>query len=201
MKRGEKVVGRNAKPIDLIMADGNKRHLTKAEIEHRKNTEIRFGNDKLVCPKHIKNDKIAYAKWKELIRLYKDFDFVASGDIGMLGRYCMAYSEYMDLLERRTMVCQLMSKVDDDENEIIKDQLDAGNVHPKRIQKMIEKYEYILSFSGIISLDKAINAKMDALVKMEDRLFLNPLAKIKNVPKKPPEEEKTELDQNGFGDI
>jgi phage terminase, small subunit, P27 family len=201
MKRGEKVVGRNAKPIDLIMADGNKRHLTKAEIEHRKNTEIRFGNDKLVCPKHIKNDKIAYAKWKELIRLYKDFDFVASGDVGMLGRYCMAYSEYMDLLERRTMVCQLMPKVDDDENEIIKDQLDAGNVHPKRIQKMIEKYEYILSFGGIISLDKAINAKMDALVKMEDRLFLNPLAKIKNVPKKPPEEEKTELDQNGFGDI
>lgn len=194
-------MGRNAKPIDLIMADGNKRHLTKAEIEHRKNTEIRFGNDKLVCPKHIKNDKIAYAKWKELIRLYKDFDFVASGDVGMLGRYCMAYSEYMDLLERRTMVCQLMPKVDDDENEIIKDQLDSGNVHPKRIQKMIEKYEYILSFGGIISLDKAINAKMDALVKMEDRLFLNPLAKIKNVPKKPPEEEKTELDQNGFGDI
>ena len=201
MKRGEKVVGRNAKPIDLIMADGNKRHLTKAEIEHRKNTEIRFGNDKLVCPKHIKNDKIAYAKWKELIRLYKDFDFVASGDVGMLGRYCMAYSEYMDLLERRTMVCQLMPKVDDDENEIIEDQLDAGNVHPKRIQKMIDKYEYILSIGGIISLDKAINAKMDALVKMEDRLFLNPLAKIKNVPKKPPEEEKTELDQNGFGDI
>jgi phage terminase small subunit len=201
MKRGEKVVGRNAKPIDLIMADGNKRHLTKAEIEHRKNTEIRFGNDKLVCPKHIKNDKIAYAKWKELIRLYKDFDFVASGDVGMLGRYCMAYSEYMDLLERRTMVCQLMPKVDDDENELIEDQLDAGNVHPKRIQKMIEKYEYILSIGGIISLDKAINAKMDALVKMEDRLFLNPLAKIKNVPKKPPEEEKTELDQNGFGDI
>ena len=194
-------MGRNAKPIDLIMADGNKRHLTKAEIEHRKNTEIRFGNDKLVCPKHIKNNKNAYAKWKELIRLYKDFDFVASGDVGMLGRYCMAYSEYMDLLERRTMVCQLMPKVDDDENEIIKDQLDAGNVHPKRIQKMIEKYEYILSFGGIISLDKAINAKMDALVKMEDRLFLNPLAKIKNVPKKPPEEEKTELDQNGFGDI
>ncbi len=201
MKRGEKVVGRNAKPIDLIMADGNKRHLTKAEIEHRKNTEIRFGNDKLVCPKHIKNDKIAYAKWKELIRVYKDFDFVASGDVGMLGRYCMAYSEYMDLLERRTMVCQLMPKVDDDENEIIEEQLDAGNVHPKRIQKMIEKYEYILSIGGIISLDKAINAKMDALVKMEDRLFLNPLAKIKNVPKKPPEEEKTELDQNGFGDI
>ena len=48
MKRGEKVVGRNAKPIDLIMADGNKRHLTKAEIEDRKNTEILFGNDKLV---------------------------------------------------------------------------------------------------------------------------------------------------------
>jgi phage terminase small subunit len=199
MKRGEKVVGRNAKPIDLIMADGNKRHLTKAEIEHRKNTEIRFGNDKLVCPKHIKNNKNAYAKWKELIRLYKDFNFVASGDIGMLGRYCMAYSEYLDLIERRAIINQLSINIE--EHYYIEEELKDEGVPEKRIEKMIEKYEFILSIGGLIALDKAINAKMDALVKMEDRLFLNPLAKIKNVPKKPPEEEKTELDQNGFGDI
>lgn len=199
MKRGEKVVGRNAKPIDLIMADGNKRHLTKAEIEHRKNTEIRFGNDKLVCPKHIKNNKNAYAKWKELIRLYKDFNFVASGDIGMLGRYCMAYSEYLDLIERRAIINQLSINIE--EHYYIEKELNDEGVPKKRIEKMIEKYEFILSIGGLIALDKAINAKMDALVKMEDRLFLNPLAKIKNVPKKPPEEEKTELDQNGFGDI
>lgn len=199
MKRGEKVVGRNAKPIDLIMADGNKRHLTKAEIEHRKNTEIRFGNDKLVCPKHIKNNKNAYAKWKELIRLYKDFNFVASGDVGMLGRYCMAYSEYLDLIERRAIINQLSINIE--EHYYIEKELKDTEVPEKRIEKMIEKYEFILSIGGLIALDKAINAKMDALVKMEDRLFLNPLAKIKNVPKKPPEEEKTELDQNGFGDI
>lgn len=199
MKRGEKVVGRNAKPIDLIMADGNKRHLTKAEIEHRKNSEIRFGNDKLVCPKHIKNNKNAYAKWKELIRLYKDFNFVASGDVGMLGRYCMAYSEYLDLIERRAIINQLSINIE--EHYYIEKELKDAEVPEKRIEKMIEKYEFILSIGGLIALDKAINAKMDALVKMEDRLFLNPLAKIKNVPKKPPEEEKTELDQNGFGDI
>lgn len=199
MKRGEKVVGRNAKPIDLIMADGNKRHLTKAEIEHRKNTEIRFGNDKLVCPKHIKNNKNAYAKWKELIRLYKDFNFVASGDVGMLGRYCMAYSEYLDLIERRAIINQLSINIE--EHYYIEKELKDAEVPEKRIEKMIEKYEFILSIGGLIALDKAINAKMDALVKMEDRLFLNPLAKVKNVPKKPPEEEKTELDQNGFGDI
>ena len=199
MKRGEKVVGRNAKPIDLIMADGNKRHLTKAEIEHRKNTEIRFGNDKLVCPKHIKNNKNAYAKWKELIRLYKDFNFVASGDVGMLGRYCMAYSEYLDLIERRAIINQLSINIE--EHYYIEKELKDAEVTEQRIEKMIEKYEFILSIGGLIALDKAINAKMDALVKMEDRLFLNPLAKIKNVPKKPPEEEKTELDQNGFGDI
>ena len=199
MKRGEKVVGRNAKPIDLIVADGNKRHLTKAEIEHRKNTEIRFGNDKLVCPKHIKNNKNAYAKWKELIRLYKDFNFVASGDIGMLGLYCMAYSEYLDLIERRAIINQLSINIE--EHYYIEKELKDAGVPEKRIEKMIEKYEFILSIGGLIALDKAINAKMDALVKMEDRLFLNPLAKIKNVPKKPPEEEKTELDQNGFGDI
>ena len=55
----------------------------------------------------------------------------------------------------------------------------------QRAVKTFEKIDYILSVAGLLALDKAINAKMDALVKMEDRLFLNPVAKIKNVPKTP----------------
>jgi hypothetical protein len=34
-----------------------------------------------------------------------------------------------------------------------------------------------------LGLETDINKKLDALTKMEDRLFLNPLAKIRNVPK------------------
>jgi len=36
----------------------------------------------------------------------------------------------------------------------------------------------------LLRIETAINKKMDMLIKMQDRLFLNPLAKVKNVPKK-----------------
>ena len=42
-------MGRNAKPIELHLVNGNKRHLMKAEIEHRKRAEVKFGDSKLVC--------------------------------------------------------------------------------------------------------------------------------------------------------
>lgn len=44
----------------------------------------------------------------------------------------------------------------------------------------------------------AINKKMDMLMKMQDRLFLNPLAKVKNVPK-PKEKERPESKFSKFG--
>jgi len=39
------------------------------------------------------------------------------------------------------------------------------------------------------------------LTSLEDRLFLNPLAKLKNIPKKEKEQEKTVIEQKAmFGD-
>ena len=54
-----------------------------------------------------------------------------------------------------------------------------GKYSPKTAAKMFEKIEYVFSVSGVIAVDKALNAKMSALVQMEDRLFLNPLAKVR----------------------
>ena len=50
----------------------------------------------------------------------------------------------------------------------------------------MNKINYIVSVDGVLKIDSAINKKMDMLIKMEDRLFLNPLSKVKNVPKKEP---------------
>jgi hypothetical protein len=54
--------------------------------------------------------------------------------------------------------------------------------------------EYIMSTPGLIAIDKAINAKLAELDRLDDRLFLNPLAKVRNVPKKKKEEEKGAFD-------
>ena len=59
--------------------------------------------------------------------------------------------------------------------------------------------EYLLRCNVDFQLDTAINKKMDMLIKMEDRLFLNPLAKVKNVPKVKEEKPKNKFDKFGTG--
>lgn len=159
-------MGRNAKPIALHIAQGNPNRLTKAEIEARKKSEIKLGEQKFKCPQFIKDDVIAYKKWKELIKEYKiaaenGIELLTSSDIGLLARYCKTFSEYERLLQRKN---------------------------------------YEMELNEILALETAINKKMDMLIKMEDRLFLNPLAKVKNVPKKEPQKEKDPLAEK-FGDI
>jgi phage terminase small subunit len=57
----------------------------------------------------------------------------------------------------------------------------------ENLQKLYSKSEEI---ETIISLDKQINKKRDMLLKLEDRLFLNPTSRIKSIPKTPEEEKK-----------
>lgn len=175
-------MGRNAKPIELHLVNGNKRHLTKAEIEQRKKAEVKFGDSKLVCPSFVKALPAAAKKWREMVKLYQGFDFVRSGDVGMLARYCVAYAEYLDLVEHRQRIREI--KIDGMDESLLTAVLPEVYSRQRAV-KTFEKIDYILSVAGLLALDKAINAKMDALVKMEDRLFLNPVAKIKNVPKTP----------------
>lgn len=101
---GEGVVamgGRNGQPVDLILAKGRSHYLTKEVVEQRKAVEIKTGTKTLRCPDYVKKDVNAFKRWKEIIQVYKEVDFVSSGDVGMLARYCMTHSEYLRLLESR----------------------------------------------------------------------------------------------------
>lgn len=181
-------MGRNAQPIGILQANG-KKHLTKAEIDDRKNTEVKLGNKKLICPGYIKNNVIAYSKWKEIIKIYKDVDFISSSDSGVLARYCTTFSEYRDLLERRNRINSISENSDNIE-DYIENNEEFNRSNKKQLNDMI-------STNAILQLDTAINRKMDMLIKMEDRLFLNPLAKVKNVAKPP--EKKAESKFARFG--
>jgi len=178
--------GRNAKPIALHLAEKNPNRLTKAEIERRQKSEVKLGDQKLKCPGFVKADVNAYAKWKEIIKIYKDLDFVSSGDIGLLARYCMTFSEYLQLLEHRKRVGQFNADWSEYEDRLPEEYIDCLNRY--------------MRLNVDLQIDNAINKKMDQLVKMEDRLFLNPLAKVKNVPKKEPKQEDP-LANKGFGNV
>ena len=183
--------GRNGQPIELILAKGKSHHLTKDVIEQRKAAEIKTGTKSLRCPDYVKNDVNAYKRWKEIIKIYKDADFVSSGDVGFLGRYCMAHAEYIELLKRKKRIDSISEDPDEVEGYIW-DSDDFNGRVKKQLSDMI-------STDAILRLDTAINKKADLLIKMEDRSFLNPLAKVKNIPKK---EESAQADPDSylFGD-
>lgn len=186
-------MARPRQPVDILVAKG-KKHLTKAEISRRKESEIKLGTNKFECPDYVKNDVIAYAKWKEIIKFFKEFDCFSSSDIGILGRYCMTFSEYHRLLKHRQNIDNIDYFESDEEAEL-SDQLGEDVA-----SDLIKKVNYIISADGVLKIDTAINKKMEMLIKMEDRLLLNPISKIKNVPKK--EEPKEDpLASKGFGNI
>lgn len=174
------MAGRHAKPIQLHLQEG-KKHLTKAEIEHRKESEVRLGDKKMKCPDFVKDDVFAYKKWKELVKLYADIDFVSSGDIGMLARYCMTFSQYLKLLERLKRIKDIAQEPDDVEEYIYN-----SEEFNARIKRQLTD---MVSTDGVLRIEKAVNQKLDILIKMEDRLFLNPVAKVKNIPKQGSKEE------------
>lgn len=189
-------MGRNAKPIELLQIEG-KKHLTKKEIESRKESEIHFGDHKLKCPEFVKSDLAAYKKWKEITRLYNDFDFVSSGDSGLLARYCKSFSEYQDLLcsyQRIKEIHYDMEELDSELDNEYENDNEEKRCFSYKVKKQLRD---MISINALLSIESAINKKMDILIKMEDRLFLNPLSKVKSIPKKQ-QEEKQESKWNNY---
>lgn len=180
------MAGRRAKPIGLHLAEGNPSHLTKEEIEERKAAEVKLGEQdlaKLKKPIFVSKDKAANKLWNELIKEYKSaakqgVDLLTSSDIGVLAMYCKTYSEY----ERLQVQYQRIDNIAIDEDvlhEFIDKAVAADQVNYKALQYLSQ----LASLEGILKVETAINKKMDMLLKLQDRLFLNPLAKVKNVPK------------------
>lgn len=181
-------MGRNAKPIELLTAEGRK-HLTKSEISSRSKNEIHFGDRKLKCPEFVKNDVAAYKKWREITSIYKNFDFVSSGDSGLLARYCKSFSEYQDLLQSYQRIKEIhydMAALDEAlDGTYLDDENEERRLFSAKVKKQLRD---MISVNALLSVEAAINKKMDMLIKMEDRLFLNPLAKVKSIPKQQKEE-------------
>lgn len=164
-------MGRNAQPIDLLAAKG-KKHLTKAEIAKRKNQEkkLKSGVSTFKPSAQVKKDMVAHAMFKQLQKLYKSITFVEGLDENIINRYCLLHAEYVKLRDIR--------------QELTDRYVDADSV------------ERLALTDRLLEVDKRIEKKMDLLLKLEDRLFLNPTARIKNVPKpaeKPPEDPNADL--------
>lgn len=179
-------MGRNSKPIGLHLAEGNPNRLTKEQIKQRQEAEIKLGKselDKLKPPPFVKNDVNAYTYWKYCMKEYKeaakqDIDLLTTSDVGLLAMYCKTYSEYERLLKQYQRLENIA--VNEDVLHDYFEKMEEVEEFEARAQMYLSQ---LASIEGILKIETAINKKMDMLLKMQDRLFLNPLAKVKNVPK------------------
>lgn len=184
----------NAIPLKIHEATG-KKHLTNAEKEARRESEVKVPSGEIVCPDYVKRDSAAFSKWNEVAPILTEADLLKPADAGNLARYCMTYSEYLDLIRLRQEVSSLEPFCASEGIELQKDMED--NLGYKRSKMLWDKFEFIVSAEGVIAFDKAVNQKLQILLSYEDHLFLNMLSRIKNVLKKP-EEKKTPAETLGL---
>lgn len=195
-------MARPAKSIKFHLVDG-KKHLGKQEIKERQAMEVTLGEEKYEVPPDVKKDKVAYKKWKELIDVFKTASvhgLVTSSDITVLADFCKVHSEYMTLTEERDSL-RVTNYLEPSEDEKIKDLIEEN--YDKRFKYgFFRKLDFITSLDGILKLESAINKKLDLLIKLSDRLFLNPLAKVRNIPRKKIESKENDpLSAAGFGNV
>ncbi|WP_246628161.1 P27 family phage terminase small subunit [Paenibacillus oenotherae] len=169
--------------------------MTKEEIKQRQEAEVKLGEKdlaKLKKPAFVSKDKAASKIWNELIKEYKlaaaqGVELLTSSDIGMLALYCKTYSEYERLLGAYQRIDRIAENTDALYDYILG--------QDEFVIKAMTQIAQLASIDGILKIETAINKKMDMLLKMQDRLFLNPLAKVKNVPKPKKEEKKSAMAQ------
>ncbi len=86
-------MGRAKKPIELVISDG-KKHLTKAEIELRKSTEVKANSDGIAPPDFLTDIK----QQQEFIKIADELikiDIMSNLDCDVLGQYIKAKGDYI----------------------------------------------------------------------------------------------------------
>lgn len=156
-----------AKPVSLLRLEG-KGHRTKAELDYRERGEkaLKTGREFRMIPQ-VKADKIAHAEFTRLKRLFSkmEMELVEALDQQIINRYCLEVSHTFRLQE-------MLDRLTDD--------LDAAETVEDRLK----------IYPQIRSTNIAMSQNKELLLKYEDRLFLNPVSRIKAIPKTPPKEEK-----------
>ncbi len=152
--------GRPGKTIDWHIANGNRRHLSKEEIATRQEHEssVKSGVKNFKAHEYVMKNMVALNMFKKLKKLFKNIDCIEGMDENIINRYCLLVAE-ADALEK------LLITMNDD--------VDNCEEYSERIQL----------YKAISGTASTLNKMRDMLLKIEDRLLLNPTARIKNIPK------------------
>lgn len=137
---------------------------TKAAIKAREEADVRLREIDLAASTRVKNDIVAYTKFKELRKVFTDCNLINGGADGtLIERYCITYSKWCGYLDELAV----LKSENMDINE-------AG------------KTEQL-----ILKIGSELN-------KMENQLYLTPVARVKYQPAAPLEAPEDPLKAMGF---
>jgi len=160
------MAGRPSKPVQLIKLEGNKDRRTKAELDHREKMEKKLQTGTIFKEEPAtKADPVAHKEFLRLKKLYKEIEFVEGLDQATINRYCQLKGQEAFLQD---LYIELKKAIDS----------------TKQITRKMDFYE---DMKEVITKQNQVRDKM---LKLEDRLFLNPVARMRSIPKKPTEEKK-----------
>lgn len=173
---------RPALPVDILEFRGRSKHLTKADKAERRKRELHLGGSisSAKIPPEVRRSKAARAKWREVVGWYSDSGLSVAevSDSGVLARYCITHGQYLELVESQ-----------------------SAFVNPPA-ESECAAMPAALRMDNYRKLQREINRLLTALNQMEDRLFLNPQARCKNVLKRDTAEPEADpLQKAGFGSV
>jgi len=157
-------MGRNAIPVDLL--DNKKDHYSSGELARRKSSEVKINIHNFVACPEVVADRRAYKEFRRLKRLYKEIEFIGSLDEHLINQYCLSVSELDDIL----MILNTA-----------RDWMRSDDATQKQ-----------LGINKFMEIDVEVRQKRSEIIKLSDRMYLNPVSRTKNLPKKA-EEPKDDL--------
>lgn len=84
-------------PTDLVVLKG-KKHLTKAEIEARKNAEVKAPSDKVRPPMYLSSE--LKKKFRKLAKELLEIKLIANVDCDALARLLIAQEKYLEVTDK-----------------------------------------------------------------------------------------------------
>ena len=173
-----------AKPFKVLTTE-NKSHRTKAELKMREEGEKSLSTDiELKERKEVRQNKVAHKEFKRVQKILKNIDKNDAIYEAVINRYCLLQAECFDLEERREECYNLISKLREEEKELIAELKDREN-----IDELIDyKLEYAKSLAKMMSsmstIDKQIQAKRKMLLDIEKENVMTIASALRCVPKK-----------------
>jgi phage terminase small subunit len=193
-------MGRPAIPYEIYTANGRP-HQSNKDLNERRDSEIKIEDEIIVCPPEVRAIPFALRKWKEISRILINSNLLKASDVSSLSRYCITYSEYIELINLRS---KASSEEPEEEEEIVIENMELYEKGVEHYRKMWKKIEWLMSTEYILKIDQAINQKQSTLMAFEDRFFLNILSRYKHIFKKDKskaEEMRENRERSGFGNV